>query len=289
MNLLLKFNYFLNSALNYFQNSNCPNCGSNKINMVDRKFMVTTLAECANCNLLFRQPKDKQSHNEYFYNKLYKQDGGITTDLPNDDELNILLATGFANTDKNIITITKILEAISGAVAGKSILDYGSSWGYMTWQFLEIGMKAQAYEISKPRAEFGKKKLQIPIVTDKSLIADTFDFVLSSHLIEHMDNINSFVELSFNKLKENGFLVIICPNGSKDLRDSNFTVFHHFWGQVHPNLISDEFYKKLFKEYPFYIASSPYDISGIAKWDQQSQRIQLNGGDELLCIIKKKS
>jgi len=287
MSLSLKLNYLFQSISNYFQPAECPYCGGNEYTIIDRKYIFTMLAECRSCHLRFRLPRDPPNNNEYFYNSHYKQEDGITTDLPDTEELDRLIATKFSFTNKNIRIATQIFESLSGSISGKSLLDYGCSWGYMTWQFNDIGIKAIGYEIGKKRVAFGRERLGVEIITDKEFLPGNLDFIFSSHLIEHLDDIHEFVEISLEKLKKDGFLVIVCPNGSADLQQAVPEVFHRFWGKVHPNLINDKFYMNIFGSYPFYIESSSYNFGEIRNWDQKSQKVRLNGGDELLCIVKK--
>lgn len=286
MNLTSRISYLFSSALNYFRPAVCPYCGNKSLKVIDKKYFVTKLVECNNCKLRFRLPADRDTNRDKFYNLIYKQKG-ITTDLPSPEELKHLLATNFKDTIRNVDRIKDILIALTGPLAGKSILDFGCSWGYMSWQFQQLGMNVQGFEIGKNRAEFGRKNLAVDIVGDKTQLKQNFDFVFSSHVIEHLNDINAYITLSLEKLNEGGFMVIVCPNGSDDLMQGTFPIFHKFWGQVHPNMLSSTFCTAVFKDHPFYISSSPYRLDGISNWDQKSQLTEMHGGDELLCIVKK--
>ncbi len=286
MNLNSRITYLLRSALNYFRPAACPYCSDKLLTIIDKKYWVTKLVECNNCQLRFRLPTDRDTDRDKFYNSIYKQKG-ITTDLPSPEELKHLMATKFNNTIRSVDRVKDILISLNGPLAGKSILDFGCSWGYISWQFQELGMHVQGFEIGKNRAEYGRKNLGVDIVGDKTQLNKNFNFVFSSHVIEHLNDINAYVTISFEKLDEGGFIVIICPNGSDDLMQGTFPVFHNFWGQVHPNMLSSAFYKTVFKDRPFYISSSPYNLIGISNWDQITQVTEMNGGDELLCIVKK--
>lgn len=284
---LNKVSYLLKSATHYFQPKKCPYCDQVEFDIVDTKYLVTQLLSCKSCNLMFRHPQDNANYNFKFYNNQYEQEG-ITTDLPDPATLQNFIDTKFENTLRSIDASKQILNALVGNLENKSILDYGCSWGYTTWQFQDIGMKAQGFEIGKGRAEFGKKNLNVKIATSIDEIKiDPFDFVYSSHVIEHLVDINGFVNTCLEKLKPEGFIVLLCPNASNDLRAKNPENFHLFWGEVHPNMISDKFLKVVFKDYPYFISSSSYNMEKIGNWDQKNQIVDLNGGDELLCIVKK--
>lgn len=286
MNLTSKLSYLLSSAFNFLKPAACSYCGNKQLKVIDTKYLVTKLVECTNCKLRFRLPTDEDINREKFYNRYYKQKG-ITTDLPSAAELQHLTESSFEGTIRNIGTTEKIMTALTGPLAGKSILDFGCSWGYMTWQFKQLGMHVQGFEIGKDRAEYGSKYLEVDIATNKDDLLNNFDFVFSSHVIEHLNDIAGYINMSIEKLNHAGFIVMLCPNGSDDLIEEDFATFRNFWGQVHPNMLSSSFYTGVFNQYPYYISSSPYNLDDIAAWDQKTQVINLNGGDELLCIVKK--
>jgi 2-polyprenyl-3-methyl-5-hydroxy-6-metoxy-1,4-benzoquinol methylase len=285
MELSTKIYYLLKSAWNYYQTPICPYCGYSEFTFFDRKALVTKLLECTSCNLMFRHPIDKQHNANKFYNKIYKQKG-ITTDLPTEGELKLLLKSSFNATNRSINEIETILRLICGELSGKSILDYGCSWGYSSWQFQKIGMKVQGYEIGIERMNYGIEKLGLKIVNEEHLIDGYFDVIFLSHVIEHLSDIASLISLFLTKLKPGGFIIILCPNGSNDLYTNKFQIFHRLWGMVHPNMITDKFLKYVFQKYPYFISSSPYKKEDIRSWDQRSCITELNGGDELLCIVK---
>lgn len=244
------------------------------------------MLECKNCKLMFRHPRFDFKHNFKFYNHKYKQ-SGITTDLPEEKHLQHLIETKFKNTLRSTAISQLILNKLSGDISNKSILDYGCSWGYATWQFQDIGMKAYGYEISRERAAFGLEHLGVSNSTDtKDFKESKFDFIYSSHVIEHLPDLKSFANFCLSLLKPNGFIVLLCPNASIDFKTRNPNNFHLFWGQEHPNMISDKFLKHMFKNLPLYIASDSYNLEHLATWDQKSILTNLKGGNELLCIIK---
>ena len=65
--------------------------------------------------------------------------------------------------------------------------------------------------------------------------------------------------------------------------------WNKLWGMVHPNLLDNEFYKNYFKDMNYYIASSPYNLDEIKKWNENNNKQFISDlhGDELLVIVKK--
>src|ERR1700722_10212432 len=187
MNRSRKVRYFL-WALTQGQRSDrsCPSCTSLRVGTVRRKFLVTALLECQNCGLRFRFPKDTDTRSRHFYQGDYEQ--GFTTDLPSDEQLKEMLVCRFKNTVKDYQTYITVLHAI-GVGPGSTILDFGCSWGYGSWQLQEAGFKVYSYEVNKNRAEFARRKLKCSIVGD-DLVSDPIDCLFSAHVLEHLTDPN---------------------------------------------------------------------------------------------------
>ena len=128
----------------------CPACGEKKTRLVRSKWGVTALRECPSCLLRFRTPQDDPSSVEKFYSdEVYKQ--GFTTDLPSEDQLNAMMRTRFAGTEKDFSAKIDIFRA-AGLKPGARIVDFGASWGYASWQFRQAGFEVFTYEIGRERA-----------------------------------------------------------------------------------------------------------------------------------------
>ena len=279
-----KFNYFIDSLIRYNSNSSCPYCGSIKNKIVDRKYLVTRLFECSSCQLMFRHPKDKLDFNKKFYQDDYAE-FGMTTNIPSDIEIQKLLSSNFDSSEKDFSENIKILKILKGPVV--KIVDYGCSWGYSSSQFLTAGLSVQSYEISKKMALVGNKKLGLNIYTKDSQINPENDIFFTSHVIEHLSNINELFEIAKKLLLPDGLFIAYSPNGSKDYKIRKDSYFHSLWGMVHPNYLSSSFYKTVFKEHPYMLSSNPYnDLKAFSNWDQESQLELKLDGDELLFICK---
>jgi hypothetical protein len=108
----------------------------------------------------------------------------------------------------------------------------------------------------------------------------------SYHVIEHHPDIDSMIRLAKSLLKDGGYFIAYSPNGSHPFRQKNKEVFHRFWGKVHPNFMNVDFYKHIFQEQPYYIASSPIIYENIYPLQEQQLAIDDLSGEELLVIVK---
>lgn len=276
--------YLLNSAINYFTPKKCPSCGTIGGKVIDRKFLVTRLICCKTCHLNYRHPLDAADFNKKFYNTSYTESDGITTELPNEKLLEQWLREGFAGSAKDMRHHIAVIESLCGDLKELKIVDYGANWGYGSYQFKQKGMIVDSYELATARAEFGKK-LNIDIKTEESKITSNNDIFYSSHVIEHLPSIPKMLALARRSLSKDGYFIAFCPNGSNEFRSLHHHNFHRAWGLVHPNYLSADYYRYIFKDNPYYISSNPYALKAIS----QLQNQQLIGdlrGEELMVISK---
>jgi 2-polyprenyl-3-methyl-5-hydroxy-6-metoxy-1,4-benzoquinol methylase len=265
----------------------CPYCGSGISKVIDRKYIFTTLNECSQCSLFFRHPLDTIEFNYKFYQEEYEQNDGITTDLPSDVELQNLMSKNFFGSGKDVSGIIKILKSLLARPTVK-VIDYGANWGYTSYQFRNAGFDVQSYEISLPRAKFGKK-LGLEIITDENSLIGNVDIFFNSHVIEHLPDIKHIFLLAQKLLTNDGYFISFCPNGSLDFKKKHPENFHTFWGQVHPNYLNSYFFCKAFKNVPYLIGSDCSKQEDIEGWDKNCQKILDVSGIELFVFAKIKN
>src|SRR5436305_6253200 len=115
-------------------------------------------------------------------------------------------------------SFTPFLDAL-GVRKHAIVLDYGCSWGYSLYQMKSGGFDVQGFEVSKPRAVYGRKNLDVDIQYNFANIRSNNDAVVCSHAIEHLPDLNEFLARVSSCLKQDGLLVVFCPNGSAEFRD----------------------------------------------------------------------
>ncbi len=263
----------------------CPSCGGTQSSTVSRKYVVTALHQCHSCNLLFRIPTTSATENQTFYQKEYSQ--GLTTDTPSITELETLKQSKFKDSTKNYSRYLKVLAAMGGK-PGDQLFEYGCSWGYGSWQFMQAGYKVSAFEISVPRCEYAKTNLGIDAQFTLDIPSKSCDIFFSSHVLEHVPKIADTLALARTVLKPGGLFVAFTPNGSDAFRLKQPRSWDAHWGSVHPNFLNDQFYQKAFQSDTYLLASSPYDLAAIQAWRSApnvSTHLDLSG-DELLVIAQ---
>jgi len=269
--------------------SKCPSCGAGQSALISRKYFVTELRRCGSCKLLYRVPIDYDDENKIFYQSIYKQ--GITTEMPDSEELARLKDTAFAGTEKDYAGIISAIEAF-GVMRGARIFDFGCSWGYGSWQFMQHGYKVESYEISIPRAHYAADKLSCHVYQDLDDVLRNrklhYDVFFSSHVLEHVPSVRRVIDFASHVLKNDGLFLAFTPNGSEPFRNKSPWQWQRLWGQVHPNFLDDQYYIHQFRDFPYLLASEPYDLDSFSEWSRSERKQHLLdlSGSELLCAAK---
>lgn len=232
----------------------CPSCGGLPAETWDRKHLVTALRRCSQCKLLYRTPTSDDRENEAFYQEDYTE--GFTTDLPSPAELQKLLRSNFADSEKDYTHYLAVLSAL-GVPEGARVFDYGCSWGYGSHQLARKGYEVDAFEISLPRATFAQTHLGVSMPKREDLIPASYDVFFSAHVMEHVPSVSAFIQTGLKLLKPGGLFIAFTPNGSAKFRARAPSDWHLMWGQVHPQLIDEVYLESLFPKGPMLIHSAP--------------------------------
>ncbi len=280
MTLLNKMKYLFWAARHMPRaDRGCPACGSHSTTLLKRKYLVTALRRCEQCCLMFRIPKSTDEENNHFYQEDYCQ--GFTVDCPHPMVLEELKRDGFRHTEKDYSLYIEILKAV-GLLPGHSVFDFGSSWGYGSWQLTQAGFLVYSYEVSHPRARYSAEHLGCDVRPPDGL-PEKVDCLFSAHVIEHLVNPRALWEIARNVVKPGGVVILFTPNGEPSLAATTKT-YHQLWGQVHPLLLTAESLRIMAADYGFQATahSAPYDLgrisSGIAGYLT---------GDELLLVARQ--
>ena len=283
-----KLKYFAYSSLKLLSKRGlyCPSCGYNASSIISKKYLVTSLRRCHQCKLLFRCPTSSEKENVSYYQMDYQE--GFTTEMPSAEQLERIKETKFFGTPKDFSRYIKVLRALN-LPQGASILDFGCSWGYGSWQFSQNGFEVKAFEISKPRALYAREKLGVNVETEIEAIDGKFDVFFSAHVLEHVPSISNVINVGMNRLREGGYFIAFTPNGSLEYRKANRKSWQYAWGLKHPNHLDEVFYQTVFSSLHYYISSSPFNFQEINEWARDGgQRVTNRSGSELLLIARNK-
>lgn len=263
-----------------YQRQNCPCCGCDKSQTIDRKLSYT-LQLCNRCRILFRFPNESEENLRRFYQHKYSEPG-LTTELPSEAKLSQLVATSFKSSPKDFSRVISIVQAL-GLHAGHRVLDFGANWGYGTWQMRQAGFEAEGFEVSVPRSEYGRR-LGIHLYTRLDEVGGSFDAVYSGHVLEHVENPLKVIVRQLSLTRPGGIVLAHTPNGSAARQRADWNGFRLNWGEAHPFLLTAEFVARNFGAYPYFVAADT-DLKEIRAWDRISSYIGDTYGGELFLAI----
>ena len=233
-----------------------PYCGSSMTHLVQRKKIVLQLRSCGACGLLFRYPKDVAEESRRFYQTDYSEP--TVTDLPRPSELRGHVETNFARIARDLSGTIAVMKQFSDK---GTLLDYGSSWGYGVHQFRAAGYDAAGYEISRLRAEFGRRHLGVTIFDSIEGLADrSFDVVFSSHVLEHIPTPRVVFGALRGLVRPGGLIMILVPNAGGVLARKFGTAWGPLISEKHVLALTADFFEHNLSSYGFRLlfGSSPY-------------------------------
>lgn len=266
----------------------CPACGHSETLPVGRKYVVTTLRECQSCSLRFRFPKENEASNREYYQKEYSE--GFTTTCPSDKQLGDLVASAFRGSECDYTRYIDVMHAI-GLHEQQSVLDFGSSWGYGSWQLRDVGFDVWSYEISMERARYAGEKLGCKMVDSLDRLDGRVDCLFTAHVIEHLPNPTLIWSVANRVLKRDGVIVCFCPNGNPALESSRGRRYYgHLWGKHHPMVIAPRFMLHTSARFGFEsrVLSTPY-ASPYSLSSEIPNECGSGPEDEELCMIACRS
>lgn len=262
----------------------CPYCHeARRLSLLGRKKLIIEVFRCERCRLIFRYPLETPRDNAERYQSTY--DEAEVTRLPTEDELARFVAHGFPGN----LDFTKKIRALRTIVPSGRVLDFGCSWGYGVHQLIRRGFEATGFEVSKPRARFGREKLHVNIIDDpaevRALPANSFDVIFSSHVIEHLPDLSGSFELLSRLLVPGGLLFAMIPNFTGSAARAG--LFWRWIGQDHPIAPTQEFLGPALLEHGFtsvHFGSGPFDGFLIERLAARDFAALNTEGEELLIL-----
>ena len=251
----------------------CPYCGSSKRNIAhknvsDWSFNVAhgkwCYYTCDNCKSLHLNPRPTFLSIREAYINYYTH--GDNSEFFNLSRLRILLKNAWLSflLEKNIspkLYVPKNLMALLVKISGRislpfwikplvttkpgKFLDIGCGSGAAMTIASQIGWDVIGIDFDEAAVAVARKRgLTAFVGTDKLLddYHDYFDFVLSSHVLEHVHEPLKFLIRMCNSVSKNGMLVITLPNAMSFVRDHFGDNWRGLEAPRHLNLPSQHFH-----------------------------------------------
>jgi len=173
-----------------------------------------SFVRCKQCGLVQRNPQPLKEEIIARYRDIYGKDY-LAYEIENEAaflnlQLLALKDAGFSQTEKALF-----LRAGSEPEKAPSVLDIGCATGSLLTHLRDKGWRVTGVEIS-PAAEYARNERRLDVrnipLEEINFAAGTFDIVLASHLIEHLNNPRSFLNEVYRVLKDGGYFFITTPN-----------------------------------------------------------------------------
>jgi len=191
----------------------CALCGS----LIFKPALVCegfSFVKCKNCGLVQRNPQPDKNEILARYSSTYGNDY-LSYELKNETAFLTLqqLAlkdAGFSKLEKTLFATVEKSRAES-----PSILDIGCATGALIASLRDKGWRVTGVEIS-PSAVYAKNERKLDVrnvpLEEINFPENSFDVILASHLIEHLNEPKTFLEETYRILKNNGSLFITTPD-----------------------------------------------------------------------------
>jgi 2-polyprenyl-3-methyl-5-hydroxy-6-metoxy-1,4-benzoquinol methylase len=142
-----------------------------------------------------------------------------------------------------------------------SVLDIGCATGSLLALLRDRGWCATGVEIS-PCAEYARneKKLDVRSIPleENNFKQSSFDIILASHLIEHLNDPRLFLKETHRVLKSNGYIFITTPNISG--------LQAHLYGGRWRSAIFDHLYLFSVRTLKKMLQSANFSVEGVHTW-----------------------
>ena len=156
------------------------------------------LLECSDCRLIFQKYIPDKEFSIELYDKIISPEKSLQKKI---DSKNLNLKY-----DNEIRLIKKIFKNKK-----IRILEFGAGWGFWASRAKERGLNVDAFELSKNRIDFMKKK-GINVIEDLKKYINQYDFIYSDQTIEHITDPHQIFKEFLPNLKKGGFILLNYPS-----------------------------------------------------------------------------
>ena len=200
----------------FLNEENCPVCNSNEKKLLGHPLMKNEIfgpfesilkkveiSKCLKCNLLFLSPIVHYS--DEFLKNLYPLQY-----LGNDQDKD------FKNMKDKQNIFKKAIKLYNENPKGKKLLDIGCGMGEFLKISSDYGMDPLGIDLNRTTTDYitsnyGYKTLN-KLITQETFEENSFDFIVLSHVIEHVQDPNKLIKIIYKILKPGGIFIMATPN-----------------------------------------------------------------------------
>jgi len=182
----------------------CPVCNEIRIKITYHIHKYEYM-KCQNCGTLFIQ-NNINNFNQYNHKYFSGKDDNNFSGYPDYIAQSAALKRNFK---KYLIEMKN-----SFSFEKKNLLDIGCAHGFFLDEARRKGFDVFGYDISVDAIKWMNKNLGINGISGKSpaIISGKYDVIMLSEVFEHISEPNTFLGNVKNKLKKNGYIIIVTGN-----------------------------------------------------------------------------
>ena len=197
--------------------------------------------QCKSCHHVQIWPTPNAQEDREFYNE-NKQPKNLGIKI----ELEKLRNRQLYDTRRRVKWLTKLIPP------GSSVLEVGSSYGFLLEELHKRGYKAEGIEISKERYEISKQVTGAPVLNvdlmRESRLPKHYETVIMTHVLEHINDPVSFCSLLRRYLKKGGSVIAEVPNLDDLMLTSNSHYNSFWWQRAHISYFNKETLRCVFRK-----------------------------------------
>jgi 2-polyprenyl-3-methyl-5-hydroxy-6-metoxy-1,4-benzoquinol methylase len=202
-----------------FETVSCAVCGAQAFEYLatkDRYGLYLPVAVCRPCGLVQTNPRMSQKAYTEFYNQEYRK-LYLGSDAPTMEFFERRRHKGAA-----IFRYLVAHGAFRRPVSESSVLEVGCGSGGVLQYFKEMGCRVQGIDIGSEYVQFGRDKFGLNLsvaTTAEAALTPPYDVIIYSHVLEHILEPTSELNLARRLLTDAGAIYVEVP-GIKNLRHS---------------------------------------------------------------------
>jgi len=226
-------------SLTDFLDACCPVCKLQNAKLFER-VEDWQYAQCSACDFVFTYPHPEQSYLNTLYTQQSESSGGKIGQSSSRKRRAFLRA----------LSLRKYLQG------GKKALDIGCGAGFIVESMRQVGAVAYGFDINEASINFAKTNypkshFYLNSYDTISEFSDFFDFIYSSEVIEHVSELDAYLELIVKVSRPKAYVYVTTPDFSSDKRPANVLEWGEFAPPEHIQFFSERNLIILFDRYGF--------------------------------------
>lgn len=198
--------------MNNIIHSECPVCFSNQLSeplpvkdhSISKEWF--NLVTCRKCQFTFTQnPPSEEAIGPYYASEDYVSHSDSKKGLINSIYHRV-----------RSIMLQKKARLVKNKAKGNSLLDIGSGTGYFLETMKKAGFETKGVEINDKARAFSKAQFDLNVLSPKAFFEQEaemeFDIITLWHVLEHLYNLDEYMNRIKASLKDDGSLIVAVPN-----------------------------------------------------------------------------